>query len=427
MEGNKMNSNVVVIGAGVSGIQVSTLLAEAGRKVYLVERAPLIGGNAIKYEEVFPNMECATCMLAPKQQDLLQEPNIDLMLLSRVKELRGSPGDYTVVIEKSARYVDLDNCIGCGECYAPCPVTVENEFEERLSERKAIYVACSGALPNVPAIDPEHCLRLTGQDGECQACQEACLFEAIDFSQEDETIEVQAGAIVVATGFSVLDASEIPRYGYGRFPQVYTAMEFERLNAANGPTEGGIRLRDGSEPRSIAVIHCVGRHEKGYCSGICCMYSVKFSRYLKHKFPNAQIWNFYADLCIPGKSFQGFYERTRDEGVQFVWTKEVEAGEGDGGVQVKYSNGNGDSAVQAVDMIILSPAMIGPSGAEDLAHILGVEQDAEGFFLTQTDRLSSVSTAKEGIYVAGCAAGPRDIADCIAQAEAVAANVLSTS
>ena len=183
------NSDILIIGAGVAGIEASLLLANTGKKVYLVEKASLIGGNVIKYEEVFANMECSTCMIAPKQQEVLQSEDIELLTLSTVEKVQGEIGDFTVTINKKARYVSLVDCIGCGMCYEPCPVSLKNEFEQSLSEKKAIYVPCPGSLPNVPAIDPEHCLQLNGKKT-CNACVEACAFGAINLSDKDEKIEI---------------------------------------------------------------------------------------------------------------------------------------------------------------------------------------------------------------------------------------------
>ena len=197
MEEKKYNSDVLVIGAGIAGIEASLLLSKADRKVHLVEKNSYTGGTAIKFEEVFSNMECSTCMLAPKQQELLQDENINLLTLAEVEEIKGDAGDFTVRIHKKARFVDMINCIGCSACFEPCPVIIKNEFEECLSDRKAIYVPCTGALPNVPMIDTENCLRFKGE--KCTACQEACMFEAIDYNQKDEKIELKVGAIIVAT------------------------------------------------------------------------------------------------------------------------------------------------------------------------------------------------------------------------------------
>ena len=314
------NGDVLVIGAGITGIEASLLLAGAGRKVYLIEKTSYIGGNVIKYEHVFSNMECATCMVAPKQQELLGNEAIELLTLSEVLDVKGSSGNFVVKVRKRARYVDPVNCIGCNTCFDPCPVSLKNEFEEGLGERKAIYIPCAGALPNVPAIDPENCIRFQGKD--CQACKEACMFDAINFDEKDEELELKVGAILVTTGFSAFNPNKISQYGYGKFGDVYTAFEFERMFASNGPTEGKILLRNSQSPKSVAILHCIGRKEKGYCSAVCCMYSLKFIHYLKDKLPEVKIYELYSDLCIPGKSYQKFYEEMKEKGADIIRAKE---------------------------------------------------------------------------------------------------------
>ena len=417
---------VLVIGAGLAGMKASLLLANAGVDVCLVEKESFIGGQTIKFEEVYPNMECATCMVSPIQQDVLQSDKIELHMLSELEKVGGKAGDFEVKIRKKARYVNLVNCIGCGACYEPCPVELDNEFEEGLSKKKAIAVPCAGALPNVPAIDPENCLRLNGKKKDCQACKDACVFDAIDFTDKDEKLDLKVAAILVATGFDVFDESTLPQFGYGKFPNVYSAMEFERLYAQNGPTEGQLILREDRDLKSIGIIHCVGRKEKGYCSAVCCMYSAKFAHFLKHKIPDAKIYEFYTDLCIPGKSHQRFYEETCKKGVDFVHFDDIRIEGQKGGLQINYKDGNGKGNVAQTDMVILSPAMIPGKGAAQLADILGIALDEQGFFATQNEQLSPVTTEKEGIFITGCAEGPKDIPDSIAQAEAAVGKILAS-
>jgi len=419
---NEKNTNVLVIGAGLAGMEASLLLAQSDRTVYLVEKTSYIGGNVIKFEEVFANMECSTCMVAPKQQDVLANENIELLTLTEVEDVQGSFGDFTVKVRKKARYVDMDACIGCNMCFEPCPVSLKNEFEEGLSERKAISVPCAGTLPNVPCIDVENCLRFKGED--CQECKEACMFEAIDYEQKDEHLELNVGAIVVTTGSTTIDPTGLPQYGYGKHNDVYTAFEFERIFASNGPTEGKIVLRNGEVPTSAAIIHCVGREEKGYCSAVCCMYSLKFIHYLKSKLPDISITELHSDICIPGKTYQKFYDKTKEMGIDLVRAKDIEVVSEDN--TVKYKNENGEECSVLGDMVILAPGIEPRYDASTLANILGIPQDEDGFFKEVLSEFACVATPKQGIFIAGCAQGPKDIQGSISQAEAAVGRVLST-
>lgn len=421
MGDSKNNGSVMVIGAGLAGIEASLLLANSGRKVYLVEKTGHIGGSAIKFEEVFANMECSTCMVAPKQQEVLANENIELLMLSEVRDVKGKAGNFTVKIGKKARYVDLDDCIGCAACFDPCPVSLKNEFEEGLSERKAIYIPCPGALPNVPSIDSENCVRFQGKD--CNACQEACMFDAIKYDDKDEELDIKVDAIVVATGFSAFDMSKQPQYKYGEIDDVYTAFEFERLYASNGPTEGSIVLKNGEKPASAVIVHCVGRDEVGYCSSVCCMYSAKFVHYLKDKIPDIKITQIYSDLCVPGKSYQRFFEEAKNMDVNLIQGHDVKVA--DDGITVMYRDENGKEGKAKGDMVILTPAIVPRYDASDLAKTLNLSQDKNGFYTEEHSEFARVSTPTEGIYVAGCAQEPKDIQSTIIQAGAAVGKILS--
>ena len=424
---SKSNS-VLVIGAGITGMKASLMLSNAGKKVYLIEKLPLIGGNIIKNEECFPNLECSTCMVAPIQQDILQNQNVEVMTLSTVEKVEGEVGNFTVTINKKARYVSLIDCIGCGMCYDPCPVVLKNELEENLAEKKAIYVPCPGSLPNVPTIDPESCLQLSGKQN-CSACVEACDFGAIDFSEKDEKIKVYVGAIIVATGFDLLDATHLSNFGYGKYPGVYTAMEFERLFASNGPTSGELILRDGVKtPESIAIIHCVGRKDQGYCSAVCCMCSFKYAHFLKQKIPDAKVYNIYSDICVPDKLYQKFFENVKRESTKLVFqpsTDKIKVTKNGSGLDIKYLNGKGMEETISANMVILSLSMIPGKETPHLSKVLGINKDTKGFFLTQNRNIGSVETTKSGIFVAGCAEGPKDVQNSIIQAEASVGKVIN--
>jgi len=415
---------ILVIGAGMAGIEASLTLAAAGKNVYLVEREPLFGGQAIKCEEVFANMECATCMAAPMQQEVLQNERIELLTLSDIKEVQGVAGDFTAKITKRARYVDSEACIGCNACFDPCPVSLPNTFEEDLGERKAIYISCPGALPNVPAIDTENCVRFAGE--ECNLCQEACMFEAIDFDQKDEEIEVRVSAIIVATGYDLQDVSQIAGVEYTESGNVYTAREMERLYASNGPTEGKIVLRSGKEPTSAAIVHCVGREDIGYCSAVCCMYSFKFVHYLTDKLPEIKLYEFVSDLCIPGKSYQAFYEKLKDK-AQITRFQNLAISQQDDTATISFQTPSGEDNTLEVDMVILAPAIVPAKGASELAEVLGIRYGEAGFYGTESGIQSGVDSGRQGVYLAGCAQGPKDIARSITQASAAVGRLLAST
>ena len=424
MNNENKNFDVLVIGSGIAGIEASLMLSKSDTKVHLIEKSSFTGGSVIKYEEVFSNMECSTCMLAPLQQELLQDKNINLLTLSEIKDLKGSSPDFTVKIHKKARYVDMLNCIGCNACFEPCPVSLKNEFEEGLSERKAIYVPCAGALPNVPMIDTEQCLRFKGK--ECTACQEACMFEAIDYNQNDEDIELKVGAIIVASGFSTFDLKKTPQFGYGKISDVYNSFEFERLYASNGPTEGKIVLKNGKTPKSAAIIHCVGRDEKGYCSSVCCMYSLKFNHYLKSKIPDIEIFEFYKDFCIPGKSHQKFFEKMKDTGTKLFLSEDIEVKKSEKSIVINYKDASSKKGNISVDMVILAPAIIPREEPFDLAKTLDISTCDNGFFKEENENISSIVSSKPGIYIVGCAQGPKNIQNTVSQATAAVGKILST-
>lgn len=420
--------NVLIIGAGLAGMKAGLLLANAGKRVYLVEKLSLIGGMTIKNEESFPNFECSTCMVAPVQQEVLQNPDIETMTLSAVTNVEGAVGEFKVTIRKNARYVSMVDCIGCGMCYEPCPVSISNEWEEDLGEKKAIYVPTAGSLPNVPAIDPGHCTRLNGSD-DCNACAEACIFGAIKLDDVDEEITTEVGAIILATGSAIYDVSSLKALGYGSFPGVFTSLEFERLFASNGPTLGELTIRDTEcVPEKIAIVHCVGRKELGYCSSVCCMYSLKFAHFLKHKLPDAVVTNIHSDICVHDKTYQKFYEGIRgvDTEMRFCSSMANISVSGNGNaLKVSFPDGKGEDQAVEADMVILATAMVPVDGSAELAGILGIELDEFGFFRSLSEKIGSVETSKAGIFVAGSAEGPKDIQTSVVQAEAAAGKVMS--
>lgn len=448
------NTDVLVIGAGPSGMEAALLLAKAGRKVYLVEKNSFIGGRVARYEDVFPKMECASCMLEPKIDEVLHHENIELLTCSEVQEVLGFLGNFVVKIRKKAGYVDNSKCIGCGACYDQCPVTVKNEFDYNLSNRKAIYVPYTGALPNVPVIDSNSCVRFEGRSDiyrealdrglitkdeyerfrsqDCRICKEACVFDAVNYEDKDGVLERNVGGIVVATGFELFDTTVLPQFGYGVLPEVYTSLEFERVLSQTGPTGGKLLMKDGREPESIAIIHCIGSRDedyKDYCSGVCCLYALKFARLVEKHAPSVKVYDFYADWCVPGKDNQAFLDSIKKwDNIRFIHTTlpmNVVVKNKDSKIHLTCTDVTNVSHAVSSDMVVLCPAMIPSKDTARLSEMLLIAQGKEGFFAEGHSKLAPVSTNIEGIFIAGCSQGPKDIQGSVAQAAAAAGEVLS--
>lgn len=312
---------VLVIGGGIAGIQAAVDLAEQGIKTYIVEKTPSIGGRMAQLDKTFPTLDCASCILTPKMVSAAKNKNIELLTYAEVQEVTGTAGNFTIKVLKKPRYVRIEKCLGCGECITKCPMSVPDEFNLGMSKRKAIYWPFPQAVPLVSTIDAEHCLYFT--KNVCRVCERFCPTEAIDFKQEAETIELNVASIVVATGFQLLDPTQMSTYGYGKYVNVRTSLEFERLVSATGPTAGEIvRLSDKKHPESIAFIQCVCSRDvriNPNCSAFCCTASVKQTILAKEHLPDVKCTVFYMDLRAFGKGYQEFYDRARGEfGVEFV-------------------------------------------------------------------------------------------------------------
>lgn len=427
-----VNPDTLVVGGGIAGIQAALKIADGKHKVYLVEREPSIGGHMAQLDKTFPTLDCSACILTPKMTQVGSHPFIELMTYSEVAEVSGFVGNFKVKVRKKARYVDTKKCTGCGICQTKCPTKVDNEFDANLGKRKAIYTPFAQAVPNKPVIDREHCMWFT--KGKCRVCEKFCENKAIDYEQQDEIVEIDVGSIILATGYKVFDPSPIYQYGYGRFDNVLTSMEFERMVSSAGPTGGNIIMKNGKEPESIALIHCVGsRDEKyhEYCSRVCCMYSMKFAHLIKEH-TSASIYEFYIDIRSFGKGYEEFYNRLLNEGTYFFRGRPAEitdiaqTPEEQGKLIVQFEDTLvGKQRRVPVDMVILASGLEPQKDTESVGRMFSVSRSADGFFLERHPKLDPVATMTDGIFIAGCCQSPKDIPDTVAQANAAAAEALS--
>ncbi|MHC4981070.1 MAG: FAD-dependent oxidoreductase [Planctomycetota bacterium] len=433
-----VHGDVLVVGGGIAGIHAALTLAEAGRRVYLVEREPTIGGHMAKFDKTFPTLDCSACILTPKMSAVKNHPNITLWSYSEVESVSGFAGNFTVTVKRKPRYVHEDLCVGCAECVEACvfkkaKVQLDDEFNLGLSKRKPVYMPFPQATPAAVVIDPDSCLQVV--KGKCaQTCVEACDRDAIDFDQEEQHIEVEVGAILLTTGFKTFDPNRMPEYGYGRYPNVYTSLEVERLVNASGPSGGEIVLRDGTTPKSVAIIHCVGsrdRKHNAYCSKVCCMYSLKLAHLVKER-TDAEVFNFYIDMRTPGKGYEEFYDRLLEEDVQFIRGRVAEVTDwamthAEKGKLVIRAEDTlvGSPRRIPVDMVILAVGLEPQADAEEVRRRFNISCSKEGWFMERHPKLAPVATFTDGVWLAGCCQGPKDIPETVAQAGAAAAEALA--
>ncbi|HPP63607.1 MAG TPA: CoB--CoM heterodisulfide reductase iron-sulfur subunit A family protein [Anaerolineales bacterium] len=423
----------LVVGGGIAGIQSALEIADAGYRVYLVEREPSIGGHMAQFDKTFPTLDCSACILTPRMVQAGAHPNITLLTYSEVEKVDGYVGNFVVTIRKKARKINEELCTGCGICQEKCPVKIiDDVYEAGLGYRKIVYTPFPQAVPKFPVMDVENCTYF--KKGTCKACEKFCPTNAIDFNQQDEVFSVEVGNIVLATGYDLFDARRVTNYGYGRLPNVFTSLEFERLSNAAGPTNGSIVLRDGKTvPKAVGIIHCVGSRDRNfnnYCSTICCMQGLKFA-HLVHERTGATVYNFYIDMRTAYKAYDEFYQRVLEEGTLFVRGKVAEVTDVP---RIKDEEGHliiqcedtlaGKQRRIPVDMVILSIGLQPRADAKETAKKFGLSCSADGWFIEKHPKLDPVATMTEGVYIAGCAQGPKDIPSSVAQGAAAAARVL---
>lgn len=431
-----INPSVLIVGGGISGINAALTLANAGKKVYLVEREPTIGGHMAQFDKTFPTLDCAACILTPKMSEVKNHPNITLWTYSEVVEFSGYVGSFKAKIKRKPRYIIEDLCVGCLDCIDACiykKPKYYDEFNVGLSKRKPIYIPFPQATPQLVVIDPENCLMV--KNGKCkQTCIEVCDREAFDFSQTETYEEIDIGTTIIATGFQAFNPEKTPYYGYGKYDNVYTSLEVERLVNSAGPTGGEVILRDGSKPKKVGIIHCVGsRDEKTnkWCSRVCCMYSLKLAHLLKEH-SDAEIYNFYIDMRTPGKGYEEFYDKLLKEGVHFIrgrvseitdWAANKEE---EGKLVIRAEDTLvGSMRRIPVDMVVLSVGLEPQKDSQDVRRLFNISCANDGFFMERHPKLAPVDTPSSGIFIAGSCQGPKDIPDSVAQSGAAAAQALA--
>jgi len=419
----------LVIGGGIAGIQAALDMANSGYEVVLVERSPSIGGHMIQLSETFPTLDCSQCILTPKMVEASKHSKIKVMTYSEVKGISGYVGNFKVKIHKKATYVDPDKCYLCDECTPVCPVVVPNEFDIGLTGRKAIYIPFPQAVPATFILDYENCPGLVPIA--CGKCADVCDSDAIDYDMQDEIIEEEVGAIVMATGYDLYDKANMAEYGYGKYPDVLDGLQFERMLSASGPTQGKVlRPSDHKEPKEVVFIQCSGSRDPemhcAYCSKICCMYTAKHAMLYKHKVHDGQAYIFYIDIRSGGKNYEEFVHRTTEEdGVLYLRGKVSKIFQDGEKIKVWGVDTLAGKPVEIdADMVVLAQAMRPSEGAQELAKTMKVAVDKDGFLAEAHPKLKPVESVTSGIFYAGAAQAPKDIPEAVAQASGAAAKAI---
>ena len=416
-----VDKKCLVIGGGVAGIQSALDLADMGFKTYMVERNPTIGGRMGQLDKTFPTLDCSMCILAPKMVDTSKHENIELITYAEVKEVDGYIGNFTVKVEKKPRYVKEEDCTGCGQCQEVCPIEIPNYYDEGVGMVRAAYIPFPQAVPLCATIDKNYCI-------DCGLCETVCGPEAIDRNMEPEEIELHVGTIIAATGYDPYDPTEKYEYGYGRYTNVITAMEIERMINASGPTGGHVQKpSDGKEPKRVAFIHCVGSRDeqigKSYCSRVCCMYSMKNAQLCIDHEPDTEVTCYYMDIRSFGKGFEEFYKTSQEKyGIEFIRGRPAEILENDDLTLTVRAEDTllGKVTEYTYDLVVLSVGLEPPKGSNELRQTLGLSRTSDGFYMEAHPKLRPVDTLTDGVYIAGVAQGPKDIPDAVAQGSAAA-------
>ncbi|UCH32035.1 MAG: 4Fe-4S binding protein [Candidatus Bathyarchaeota archaeon] len=414
----KSSRDILIVGGGIAGITTALELGYLGHKVYIVEQKPSIGGNMAKLTKVFPTLDCAQCILTPRMAEVGRNPNVNLLTYSQVQDVKGRPGNYEVKVFMKPRGVDTEKCRSCGVCTKVCPETALDEYNEKLSERKAAYIEFPQAVPSTYTIDFEACTK-------CLKCEQLCPAKAINLEDKGKTIELKVGAIIIATGYELYNANLLKQYGYGLYKDVITMMDLERLVSASGPTEGYVKRSDGSDVKKMAIVLCAGSRDKNhipYCSRICCMYSLKQAFLLK-KMLGINVHVYYIDIRATGKGYEELYWRDEEAGVIFTKGRVAEIWKNKDGRLVVLAEDTlmGEVKEEEFDLVALATPMIPPSNLADLAGKMRLSLGEEGYVTEKHPKLDPVDSLRTGIFACGCALSPKDVRDTVSDALAAAA------
>ncbi|SMB96461.1 heterodisulfide reductase subunit A [Desulfonispora thiosulfatigenes DSM 11270] len=423
--------SVMVVGGGIAGVQSALDLANSGYYVYLIENSSGIGGVMSQLDKTFPTNDCSMCILSPKLVECGRHQNIKLLTLSQVEEITGDAGNFTVKVSQKPRYVDMDKCVGCGSCAEACPTKVLDFYDEGLRTKKAISVKYQQTVPLVYSIDDTACLYLTkgkpNNKNICRICEKVCNSHAINFDDLEKELEINVGSVILAPGFDEFDPSSLPQYGYGKFKNVITTIEFERIMSASGPYEGHIvRPSDRKEPKKVAWLQCIGsRDEKcgnGYCSSVCCTYAIKEAIIAKeHNGPELETTIFYMDVRTFGKDFEQYYQRSKNEhGVRYINSKihSLEEDPETQNIRIRYASEDGQVKYEEFDIVVLSVGLTPSKSAVEMAKKLDLKLNKYNFI--DTEVFNPVQTSKEGIFACGAFQSPQDIPATVVQASAAA-------
>ncbi len=426
--GSLKRGSVVIVGAGIGGMQAALDLAESGYKVHLITKESSIGGTMVMLDKTFPTGDCSMCMISPKLVEVGRHPDINVITLAEVVSVKGEAGDFSVKVKQQPRYVDMDKCTGCGMCEEKCPKKISSEYEQGLTVRKAIYSLFPQAYPNTRVIDRDNCTYF--QKGKCRVCEKICPAKAVNYEQTEKEIEINTGAIILSPGLKRYDARVRGELGFGRWPNVVNSIQFERILSASGPFKGVIqRPGDGHHPRKVAWIQCVGSRDphnaNPWCSSVCCMYATKQAIIAKEHDRNVEPTIFFMEMRAFGKDFDKYVARAQnDYGVRYqrAMVSMIREEPGTGNLVLRYTQE--DKVVdETFDMVVLSVGLQPHDDAAAMAEVFGIQTTE--YMFPKTSESSPVESSRPGIYVTGIYQGPKDIPETVVQGSAVAGKAMA--